>query len=81
MNNKELLLSIFTDVFSVNPEDINANFTRETVENWDSVRHLSLINGIEEKFDIFLEMEEILGISSFESAMSILSSSNNISFE
>jgi len=42
------------------------------IEQWTSVGHMRLIAEIEEEFDVMLETDEILDLSSFEKAKEIL---------
>ena len=42
------------------------------VDTWDSVGHMVLMASLEEKFDIMLEMDDIIDFSSFEKGKSIL---------
>lgn len=42
------------------------------IPEWDSVAHLQLISVLETEFDIMLETEDVLDLSSFEKAKSIL---------
>jgi acyl carrier protein len=80
MNNFELYKSIFLDVFSITEDKLNESFSNDNVENWDSVRHLSLIASIEESFDVMLDTEDILNFTSFELGKIILSDKYNLSF-
>jgi len=72
MSNLEKLNDVFTSVFGVEVAKLDASFDRKAVANWDSVRQLSLTNGIEDAFDIMLDPEDILGCTSYENAKTIL---------
>jgi len=39
---------------------------------WDSVAHMTLINHIEEAFDLMLDTDDVIGLSSFPKAKEIL---------
>jgi acyl carrier protein len=39
---------------------------------WDSVAHMQLISALESEFDIMLETEDVLGLSSFREAERIV---------
>lgn len=64
---------VFMSVFGVGQEALGPDFTREKVANWDSVRQLSLANGIEDSLDIMLDPEDIIGCTSYEAAKAIVS--------
>lgn len=72
MNNIEKLNRIFCEVFSTNEGMLDNDFNKDTVDGWDSVRQLSLSSAIEDTFDIMLDPEDILGLTSYEMAKSIL---------
>ena len=42
------------------------------VELWDSVGHMTLVAALEDTFDIMLETDDIVDLSSFEKGMEIL---------
>ena len=73
MTNLEKYNNAFIDVFSVDESCLNAEFTSQTVSNWDSMRKLNLINQLEEDFDIMIEPEDLLAFSSYEGGKDILS--------
>ena len=72
MTNIEKLNNIFCDVFAVDASALGADFDNKTVENWDSVRQLSLTSAVEDAFDIMLDPEDILDFTSYENAKAIL---------
>ena len=47
---------------------------------WDSVGHMSLIANLEEAFDIMMEMDDIIDLSSYEKGKEILSDNYGIAF-
>jgi acyl carrier protein len=47
------------DLFSVPAAQIHAESSPETIANWDSVQHLSLVLAVEEKFGVQFSPEEI----------------------
>jgi len=73
MTNIEKYDLIFMEVFSVGKEVLNRDFEKTNVDKWDSVRQLNLISSIEEAFDIMLDTEELLGLSSYDIGREILS--------
>jgi acyl carrier protein len=42
------------------------------IEQWDSVAHMELVAAIEEQFDVLLETDDVLNLSSFGKAVKIL---------
>jgi len=46
-------------VFEVPVEIINENSSADNIDNWDSLRHLNLILGLEEEFNVSIPDEEV----------------------
>ncbi len=44
----------------------------QSIPEWDSLGHTQLIAAIESRFDVMLETQEVLDMSSFEKAVEIL---------
>ena len=53
---------IVANAFEVNGNDINENSSPSNIVNWDSLGQLSLIHGIEQEFNISMEIDEIFSI-------------------
>ena len=50
---------VMSAVFEVPVESINNDASSDTIENWDSLRHLNLILALEEEFGITIPDEEV----------------------
>lgn len=74
MTNQQKYDDIFVEVFGIEPSMLNDKFGKETVETWDSVHQLNLVNLAEDVFDIMLDPEQILEFTSYPKGMEILSS-------
>ncbi len=72
MTNLEKYNSIFTEVFGIDSSDLSNNFSKATVEQWDSVHQLNLVSLAEETFDIMLDPEDIMAFTSYELGKSII---------
>ena len=59
------LRAVFADVFGVEPDALRDADSPETIEGWDSVKHLGLVLAIEGEFAIQFEAEEIADLVSF----------------
>jgi len=59
------LKQVFSDVFGVDPGEINDATTIDTIEQWDSLKHLNLVLALEEQFNVTLSEEETLQILSY----------------
>jgi acyl carrier protein len=43
-----------------------------SIPQWDSLAHLNLVTEIESEFDVMLDVDDVLGLRSFEAAVEIL---------
>lgn len=59
------LKQVVADVLDVDPAMIGPDFSMDTVEQWDSLRHMTLVLAIEEVFDISVPDEEAADITSW----------------
>ena len=53
------IYQLMSNVFEVPIEEISEDSSLDTIESWDSIRHLNLILAIEEEFDITIPDEEV----------------------
>ena len=72
MNNKQKYDQVFIESFSISKSALKDDLTYNTIPEWDSVGHMSLIAGLEEKFDIMMEMEDIIDFSSYQKGFEII---------
>lgn len=72
MTNLERYNQAFIEVFAVEPSVLNENFSKDTVDEWDSVHQLNIVALLEESFDIMFEPEDIMDLTSYEKGKEIL---------
>jgi acyl carrier protein len=56
---KERILQIMATVFETEVAILNENSSSDTIEAWDSLKHLTLILSLEEEFGISIPDEEV----------------------
>ncbi len=56
----ERLNEVFRDVFDDETITVNDETTAADVEGWDSHMHISLIDAVEEEFDIRFDMKTVV---------------------
>ncbi len=59
----EKLNEIARDIFDDEELELTDDTIAADVDGWDSLRHLSLMNEIENEFEIRFEMKEVQGLS------------------
>lgn len=79
MNTKKLQ-QIFSESLEIEVSQVVDELTYNTIPEWDSVAHMALIAEIEDQFDIMLDTDDVLDMSSFAKAKGILAK-YDISFE
>lgn len=75
MTNKEKYINCFVDALEVSA-DIVDSLEYQSVESWDSVGHMALVAAIEDAFDIMLDTDDIVDLSSFSKGIEILKKYN-----
>ena len=56
---KERILQVMATVFETEVAALNENSSSDTIEAWDSLKHLTLILALEEEFAISIPDEEV----------------------
>ena len=64
--------ALFAEVFQIPAETVTSTTSADEVPAWDSMGHLVLVQTIEERFKIMLEMNEMFEIVDAGSALSVL---------
>lgn len=71
MTNLEKLAKVFAETFGISEAETKG-LQYQGIEAWDSVGHMSLIAALEDEFEIQLDTDDIIDMSSFEKAVDIL---------
>ena len=71
MNNLDKYSKVFEKSFSVNKSKLK-KLKYQSIPQWDSVGHMTMIGSLEDVFNISLEMDDIIDFSSFEKGKKIL---------
>ena len=71
MTNLEKYNAAFCETLNVE-ETLLVGLKYQAVPSWDSVGHMSLVAAIEDAFDIMMEMDDIIDLSSYEKGKEIL---------
>jgi acyl carrier protein len=71
-NKIEQLESAFVDGLGI-PKDSDFSILEYSKDpKWDSIAHMQLINSLEEAFDIMIDTDDVIGMSSYLVAIEIL---------
>ncbi len=76
MNNQELLYKSFADALQIEESIISDDLKYQSIAEWDSIAHMVLINEIETNFNVIIETDDVIDMSSVSKAKEILSKYN-----
>jgi acyl carrier protein len=77
MNLEARVLKVFREVLEINGEVDTSSLRYNETPNWGSLAHITLISALEGQFDIMLEPEDILAMSDYDKAVSIVRKASN----
>ena len=71
MENIKIYEEAFIKIFSVDKNEL-LNLKYQSIESWDSVGHMALIAELEEKFNIEMDIDDIIAFSDYKEGKQIL---------
>lgn len=77
MTNIEKYKKIFCETFKITEDKLDL-FKYQDNPEWDSVGHMFLIDALEKEFDIMMDAEDIINLSSYKKGIDILRDSYQI---
>lgn len=72
MTNRDRLEGVFVEGLSIPKGTDFSALAYRSIKEWDSVAHMQLIAEIEDEFDVMLETQDVIDMSSFTIAEQIL---------
>lgn len=79
MTNLEKYNQAFIEALEVTQDQLSG-LQYQQIPNWDSVGHMGLIAAIEDAFDIMMDTDDIIDLSSYEKGKEILAANYDIEF-
>lgn len=70
--NTQKLQQIFAESLEIEASQVVDSLTYNGITEWDSVAHMALVAEIEDQFDIMLDTDDVLDMSSFAKAKELL---------
>lgn len=71
MSNLEKYDNAFTESFEITKEQLSG-LEYQAIQAWDSVGHMGLVAALEDAFDIMMDTDDIIDLSSYEKGKEIL---------
>lgn len=72
MTNNEKLYSTFSKALGISLEEINEDLKYNSINQWDSIAHMTLVAELETEFDVMFDTDQIIDMSSVAKAREIL---------
>jgi acyl carrier protein len=72
VNNGEKLITAFAEGLKIDPSRVNDDLSYNNIREWDSIAHMQLIAELEAAFDVMLDTDDIIDLSSLSKAKMIL---------
>jgi acyl carrier protein len=63
---EQKLKEVLSRIFNVSLETITDEASPDTIENWDSLRHMNLVLALEEEFDVEFTDDQVVEILSYK---------------
>ncbi len=63
----------FVECFGITADIVVDDLEYATIPQWDSVAHMSLIVCLEDEFDIMIDTDDVIDMSTFKKAKEIVS--------
>jgi len=70
--NDAKLTTCFSQSLGIPAESVTSDLAYNSIKEWDSVGHMALVASIEGAFDVMLDTNDILDMSSVQKAREIL---------
>ncbi|KGY07452.1 acyl carrier protein [Vibrio sinaloensis] len=74
MSNNDKLLNAFVTSLGISEELVKDDLKYNSISQWDSIAHMTLVAELENVFDVMLDTDQIIDMSSVAKAREILSS-------
>jgi len=72
-DNETKLREVFAEALELDADSVDWDtLAYRGIEQWDSVAHMRLVAEIEDAFDVMLDTEDVIGMSSYPIAKQIL---------
>lgn len=72
MSNQQTLVEAFSQGLGIDASTVNDELAYNTIPQWDSTAHMILISELESRFDVMLDTDDIIDMSSVAKAKEIL---------
>lgn len=72
MSNETTLRNVFATVLDIPAEEVTDELAYQGHSKWDSIGHMAIIAGLDKEFDLTIDMDDVIDMSSVGKAKEIL---------
>ncbi len=66
------LIKSFAEALNISEDKVHDELSYQTIPEWDSISHMILISQLEEDFDVSIDTDDVIDMSSVGKAKEIL---------
>ena len=70
---EEKIKEIMSDILEVSSDQIQSDTTMDSVDTWDSLRHMEMVFAFEAEFGVEFEPDELAELSGFKEICALIS--------
>lgn len=70
--NEDQVIAVFTRVLGIDASQVSDDLRYNTIPQWDSIAHMSVVAALEEAFGVMIDMDDVIDMSSVGKARDIL---------
>mgnify|MGYP001172005292 FL=1 len=74
---EDRLKNVMSSVFGIPKNDIRNDASPDTIDSWDSLKHMNLIVALEEEFETVFGDNDIIEMMNYKLIISVLKYSSN----
>ena len=71
-NIRDRVIDVMSAVLEIPIEEINDKSSPDTIESWDSLKHMNLVVALEEEFNVLFTDDNIIELITMELIMAVL---------
>jgi acyl carrier protein len=76
MDNTQKLKNVFAESFGIDNTTVSDTLAYQSIKEWDSISHMVLISNLEETFNVSIDTNDVIDMSSVAKAKEILMKHN-----
>ncbi len=76
MSNQEKLVEAFVNALNIDVANVQDSLSYQGIPEWDSISHMILVSEIETIFDVSIDTDDVIDLSSVGKAKEILTKYN-----